>query len=213
MTVTFENDKEVIVYALEKIIAYARQTQQVFVAHCIWWIASVIGLESGLISHIDNLHYRTVIGVQHGSEPGKDPASTRAESTIPRDIQEGSSLGQASKSIEGNPSQDESSPQVHPDRLEQIFGVRAVSAVPRDLTEDQRLDRILGSAERVIQESLRDRGASQQNRVNPLPTTKTQLKKARKTKRLQEARDKEESKRHQRLKDLRVEIIKRLSKE
>ena len=61
MTLTFENDNEVIVYALEKVIAYARRTQHIFVAQYIWWLASIIGLESGLITHIDNLYGQTII--------------------------------------------------------------------------------------------------------------------------------------------------------
>jgi hypothetical protein len=47
MTITFENDNDVIIYALEKIISYARRTQQIFVAQCVWWLASIIGLEQG----------------------------------------------------------------------------------------------------------------------------------------------------------------------
>jgi len=60
MTITFGNDNDVIVYALEKIISYARRSQQVFVAQCVWWLASIIGLEQGLVNHIDNLNGRTI---------------------------------------------------------------------------------------------------------------------------------------------------------
>ena len=55
MTLTFENDKDVIVYVLERIISHARKHQYIFVAQSIWWIASVIGLTEGLATHIDNL--------------------------------------------------------------------------------------------------------------------------------------------------------------
>jgi len=55
MTITFENDTDIIVYALEKVISYARRTQQIFVAQCVWWLASIIGLEQGLITYVDNL--------------------------------------------------------------------------------------------------------------------------------------------------------------
>jgi len=61
MTFTFENDNDVIVYALEKVISYARRTQQIFVAQCVWWLASVIGLEPGVVIYIDNLHGRTTV--------------------------------------------------------------------------------------------------------------------------------------------------------
>jgi len=67
MTITFESDNDIIVYALEKIIAYARRTQQIFVAQCVWWLASIIGLDKGLIVHIDNLQERSNI-LSCGSE-------------------------------------------------------------------------------------------------------------------------------------------------
>jgi hypothetical protein len=60
MPITFENDNDVIVYALEKVISYARRTQQIFVAQCVWWIAGIIGLEESLVIYIDRLHGRTV---------------------------------------------------------------------------------------------------------------------------------------------------------
>jgi len=56
MQITFENDNDVIIYALEKIISFAKRNQQIFVAQCVWWLASIIGLELGLISFIDDLY-------------------------------------------------------------------------------------------------------------------------------------------------------------
>jgi hypothetical protein len=61
MTITFESDKDVIIYALEKIISYARDYQYIFLAQSIWWISSIIGLQEGLIIHIDNLKVREKI--------------------------------------------------------------------------------------------------------------------------------------------------------
>jgi len=58
MTVTFENDNEDIVYALEKVICYARDNRYLFIAQSIWWIASVIGLSKELATHIDKLRIR-----------------------------------------------------------------------------------------------------------------------------------------------------------
>jgi len=55
MTITFKSENNVKVYALEKIISYARKHQYIFVAQSVWWIASVIGLEDGLATHIQNL--------------------------------------------------------------------------------------------------------------------------------------------------------------
>jgi hypothetical protein len=55
MTITFENGNDVIVYGLEKFISYARDNQYIFLAQSVWWISSVIGLEQGLIRHIDTI--------------------------------------------------------------------------------------------------------------------------------------------------------------
>jgi hypothetical protein len=69
MTITFENDNDVMVYTLEKIILYARRTQQIFVAQCVWWLASIIGLEQGLIIFIDNLQSRDEVTVVPAEVP------------------------------------------------------------------------------------------------------------------------------------------------
>jgi len=55
MTISLENDNDVIVYPFERVIDYARSTQLVFVAQFVWWLASIIELAQGLIIHIDNL--------------------------------------------------------------------------------------------------------------------------------------------------------------
>jgi hypothetical protein len=55
MTLTFESDQHVLVYALEKIKSFARNNQYIFLAQSVWWISSIIGLQEGLIIHIDNL--------------------------------------------------------------------------------------------------------------------------------------------------------------
>jgi len=84
MTVSFENDNDVIVYAFEKVISYARRTQQIFVAQCVWWLASIIGLEQDLVNYIDNIQSRVNVAVI----PEKVPRVGRTVSPIPRDIQE-----------------------------------------------------------------------------------------------------------------------------
>jgi hypothetical protein len=62
MTMTFESDKDVIEYALEKIISYARNNQYIFLAQSIWWISLTIGLLEGLVIYIDKLKVRENIG-------------------------------------------------------------------------------------------------------------------------------------------------------
>jgi hypothetical protein len=84
MPITFENDNDVIVYSLEKVIAYARKSQQIFVAQCVWWIASIIGVEQGLVIYIDNIQSRVNVTITLD----KVPSIGGAVSPIPRDNQE-----------------------------------------------------------------------------------------------------------------------------
>jgi hypothetical protein len=74
MTITFENDSDVIVYPLKKIISFARKNQYLFVANCAWFLAAITGLDEGLVIHIDNLVNRNKIN------------NRREVSVSPRDI-------------------------------------------------------------------------------------------------------------------------------
>ena len=74
----------------------------------------------------------------------------------------------------------------HPERVQQPIVADMVSPTPQDLTEDRRLNKVLTSAEHLIEEYTRAQNAWQRNRVNPLPQTKNQLKKAGMVKRLRE---------------------------
>jgi len=72
MTITIENNNNVIAYSLEKIITYARQHQNIFVALSVWWLASIIGLEQGVIIHIDNLKSRLDIALREDTLKSKN---------------------------------------------------------------------------------------------------------------------------------------------
>jgi len=123
MTITFESDNDIIVYALEKIIAYPRRTQQIFVAQCVWWLASIIGLDKGLIVHMDNLQERSNLlsrglvdnlpkdsDKQDDNQPDRDErdiTQSRDVSVIPRDRQ---------KDFRSNTTL----VKIHPDRVSQV---------------------------------------------------------------------------------------------
>jgi len=83
-TITFENDNDVIVYAVEKIVLYARESQQIFVPQYVWLLASIIGLKQGLVSHIDNKQSRQKVSVIHEQVPDIG----KCISPEPSDIQE-----------------------------------------------------------------------------------------------------------------------------
>jgi hypothetical protein len=150
MTITFDNDDDVIVYALEKVIAYARKTPQIFIAQCVWWLASTIGLEQGLISYIDNLQLRVQTTVAPEATPNKqdthpvDPSKgqsdqQRSVSPVPRDIQEDTRKDRILKECE------------------------------EYLRDSRRLRDIA---------SLKTRGTTSTGRINPTPISKKFLKKA-----------------------------------
>ena len=190
MTITFENDNDVIVYALEKIISYARRTQHIFVAQCVWWLASVIGLEGGLVNHIGNLRKETDIVPPELSGNSKETTTVKSTDEVSETVTN-----------------------IHPDRVAQVTNTREVSATPRDLAEDKRLDQVLDRAEQTIKESEQVRGSWQKNRINPLPQTKAQLKKARKAKFVQTRKDKAETERQERLQQIRDQVIEKLRKD
>jgi hypothetical protein len=80
MTISFENDNDVITYALEKIVEHARRTQQIFIAQCVWWLASTVALEQELISYIDNLHSRIETTVTSGTMQSTSERATKDKS-------------------------------------------------------------------------------------------------------------------------------------
>jgi len=104
MPITFENDNDVIVYALEKVISYARHNKYIFLAQSVWWIVSIIGLQQELIDHIDHQRVRSEVRSQEirelpmvrevtcQAETKEDQLdnnqNNRALSATPRDIQE-----------------------------------------------------------------------------------------------------------------------------
>jgi hypothetical protein len=96
MTTTFENKSDIIVYVLEKIISFAKEYQYLFVANCGWWIAAVIGLDTGLTNYIDNLYVRSQVG-QREPLPAQNN-SIREISSTRRDI--GRSVSATSRIVE-----------------------------------------------------------------------------------------------------------------
>jgi hypothetical protein len=186
MTINFENENDVIVFALEKIISFARNNHYILLAQSVSWISSIIGLQQGLIVHIDNIRKREIASKEFSVVTSEERIAETdiRHTTIP----------------------------VHPSRRLQVPKDREVSSTPRDLSEDQRLDQVLEDTETFLEESSRARNTWQQNRIHPLPQSKRQLRIARQIKRLQEARDKETAKRNQRIRKIGDSVISNFSK-
>jgi hypothetical protein len=84
MTILFENDNDIIVYALEKLFSDAQNSLQIFVAQCVWWLPWIIGLEEGLVNHIDNIRSKSEVAII----PERVQDSMDTVSSVPKDVQE-----------------------------------------------------------------------------------------------------------------------------
>jgi hypothetical protein len=79
MTITFKNDNDVIVYALREITFFAMNHQYIFAAQTVWWLASIIGLQWGLVTHIDKLRTQTAVKIREVSATLQDiPEESRS---------------------------------------------------------------------------------------------------------------------------------------
>ena len=145
MTLTFGNENDVIVYALEKIICYARKHQYLCVAHSVWWIASVIGLAGGLATHIDNLRIRF------------------EANQVPSEIRKLSSEVQLTSSIQDPVHIDTEESFIHPERILQVnHTVNDKSEVESSEPETERATSIIQRAKKFIGQSRKERQALKQ---------------------------------------------------
>ena len=173
MTITFGNDNDVIVYALEKIISHARRSQQIFVAQCVWWLASIIGLEQGLVNHIENLRSRSNILLQElaplplektGTTSSKEKSGKLPEEIlgIPRDIQEDlrreEIVSPTIRDIQEGPRSDTGVGNIHPDRIQQV-GKETPDLEEEFDSEPDRQSRVLKEADQFLLLSKKDRKA------------------------------------------------------
>jgi hypothetical protein len=65
MSIFFTNDNDIFVYAMEKVIAYARDNQHIFVMQWVWWLVSIIRPRQGLVViDINNLDKHSTLILQ-----------------------------------------------------------------------------------------------------------------------------------------------------
>jgi hypothetical protein len=135
MPITFGNDNDIIVYALEKILSFATINQYIFVAHCVWWLASIIGLEPGLIIYIDNLH--------KGSEISK-VGEAQGISATPQDIQ-------------GDLRSHHQAGHIHPDRRSRVqYAINDISDLELGTPVVEPVSRIIADTKHFIQKFRRE---------------------------------------------------------
>jgi hypothetical protein len=140
MPITFDSDKDIIVYALEKIITYARDNQYIILAQSVWCISLITGLQQGLVVHIDNLCIRHKVPIEESRTQPDD----KTVPTIPMDSRDNSRIHMDIDYI-------------HPDRVSQAQGtIHDIDDLELDESEPDRLLRITKSTEQCIQKSWKD---------------------------------------------------------
>jgi hypothetical protein len=185
MTITFERDNDVIVYALEKIIAFARENQYLFMGKCVWWIAGIIGLDSGLTIYIDTLEVRKQIGQLRISPTPRDIGRSASANSQEIEIE---------KELLSNNTEQKNQPQRNSWSAKRNQGNKVLKLSKGQRKKLAREVSLEDKPAEYIPDPLR---RTRKGRINPLPQTKTQLKKARKAKRSQEAKQKEDAERKQ----------------
>jgi len=158
MTLTFENNNDVVVYALEKIITYDRKNRYIFAAQSIWWIASVTGLTEQLVTHIDNLRSQGItelVGTSVTDQPNKEGITT------PQDIQECSNIN-----IELG--------YIHPDRITQVDNTtNGNCSLEHSGSESGRASRIIKEAKEFISQSQKEQRRTFKGKADPLSCTRS----------------------------------------
>lgn len=81
MSITFENNYDGIVYDMEKIISFSPKHEYLFVAQCVWWLSAIIGLQQGLIIHIDTLQSRAVVADKEANDIPAQPVTSKVNNT------------------------------------------------------------------------------------------------------------------------------------
>jgi len=156
MTITFKNENDIIVYALEKIICYARKHQYIFIAQGVWWIASIIGLADGLTTHIDNLRIRSE----------QNQALLKVKQT-PSGIE-------IATVFQDQPDIDTEGIRVHPDRISQIDNKDSDdNEVDNSELESYRATSIIQSAKKFVSKSRKERQAFKKQKPCGLSRTRS----------------------------------------
>ena len=131
MTISFKNDNDVIVYALEKVIAYARINQHIFLAQSAWWISSIIGLQAELVSYIDKLRINIPAPEARYVIPNKEtiasahpcnqmPGISKREGNTEVNIRREEIVFPKPRDIQEDPRPYNEVDRVHPDRIHQV---------------------------------------------------------------------------------------------
>jgi hypothetical protein len=123
------------------IISYTRDNEYIFLAQTIWWTASIIGLQQGLVMHIDNLEKR--------SEAMVRSAAPQAQDTINQcdNSQQGEEKSATPYNIRGDSRLHNELGHIHPDRISQ-----AQSTI-HNISDLQLSDSLIDQSSQIIKQA------------------------------------------------------------
>jgi len=176
MTISFENDNVIIVYALQKIISYATDNQCIFLAQSVWWVSSIIELQQGLIVHINNLQIRSEIHSQEGgiSLARKAPPQARERSHSVYTNVHQRELSETPRDIQEDPRSSIISDNIHPNGMIQVNTTHNASDQEDIESVPERLPQMVESTEKFIWRSRKERTAfNKPKRIDALSHTRS----------------------------------------
>jgi hypothetical protein len=176
MTITFKTENDVIIFGLERIIFYTKNSHYIFLTQSVWWIASIIGLQQGLINYSDNLQSRVEITIAPADQPDtateevvrpapdlsdKVPLQRKSSPAL-SDLQEDLRLG-----CEEN--------YIHPDRRNQVENTNLdISDLDLNATDQGPCSEIIASTKDFFAKSRMERKAfTKQKKVDQLSRTRS----------------------------------------
>jgi hypothetical protein len=135
-------------------------------AQTVWWISSIIGLQQGLVIHIDNIKKRSDITIRESVQ--KDNASSKK-------IHHGTIVSRIAGDNQDGLSLDCDKDNTHPDGISQVGQtiLDLSNGGPRDL-EPSKEPGVVGKTEQLLKTSQKARRVfTKQKRINSLSRTRS----------------------------------------
>jgi len=171
MIITFGNDNDIIVYALEKIISCARENQYIFLAQSIGWISSIIGLQAELVTYINKLWINLPAPKARNVIPNKEttasahpcnqsPEISKREGNPEVNIWWEEIVSPTPRDIQEDPRPYNEVDRVHPDRIHQVRkGTLRLSSEKEWDSEPNQQPIVLKEAGEILRKSRKGRKA------------------------------------------------------
>jgi len=157
MSITFNCEADILLWTFPKLLNTCEERKDTFVIHCVWWLATLVQLDSALRYWIEYHQFPSEVWVKPTDRINRQISPT------PRDVQNDQTI-------------DITESEIHPNRLSQIDKNNEFS----DLNYNTSLQSDINGT------LIRTRNPWRRNRDNIRPQSKKRINNAQKLKRLQE---------------------------